>query len=889
MKLGQLRRILSLVIPCQLICLSAGTFQDVLSVEDTVSQNPIIILPFWDVLGPFRIGTREAVWGTDPVEFYGGIQNVSPNESGCFRSPLARNATVQWDRKEYNTSTSNGEQSVAFLLDFIDVDWEFAQKIYGWSAFQYQAWAKGVILNQDVVSRPVNIFTDNILEIRINNMHVFGGDFFGFGRAPVLVELLPGANNISVRLVREVRSMGGIFPPTIQAGLRTQPVSEQPAVVANRVVMPNVVNGKFCTRYGSITVQNQAATWISVHQVVAISKQSSCIVANQRVRLAPGQSRPLKLIFDSAYRWDESLKFVLTYSRQGSMLHEIAFDIQLEHASMSSLQRITFLHPSGSVSYALLKPPLTANATKNERLPVLLNLHGAGVEVDDALARHMFDDAPYLPAWILTPTGMSPWSSDDWHTWGFADAQCAVAAIPDWINSTGWNGPSVYSDKLLVAGHSNGGQGTWYFASHQPDRVLGAAVASGYSSIESYVPYVWWNEADPLRDAILQTSRSSFRHEILADNLVGLPIFQQHGSADDNVPPYHSRLMNTLLAQVGEMAEYSEMLDKGHWFDGSMTTKSMMEFYLRHLKVCYAETTVPTSFTFVVPNSHDMGPRYGVVIDQLSTPDRLGKMKVTIQLHESLVQWHLRTENIYRFHLDPSVRLANAPNQVLIDDLPHAFDVGPGAASFVKSVSNVWGRDVALDWKTLGERYGRQRGVLDAILRSAGPFEVVYDSDETLSIAVQTSRNFLQYFGGDTNIVASSRYEQALDKEANVITIWLGTFVPDSPLPGFPIRLVNEQILFTAADSRLISLNLESGMGGVWLRPLPGERLELVVWGVDEVGLRQAARLVPTIAGAGQPDFVILGNEARWKGHGGAIAMGFLDRNWKISSASYLP
>ncbi|OAL37884.1 hypothetical protein AYO20_02717 [Fonsecaea nubica] len=786
---------------------SATTSQDILAAEATVDQSPVTILPTWDVIGPFRLGTREAVWGADPLEFYGGIQYNTPNGSTCFPSPLARNATVQWARKEYSPRVSNGEHSLTLSLDFDGIDWEFAQKVYGWSAFQYQAWAKGEIFNWDMVSRVVNVFSDNIIELWINDMHVFGGDFFGFGRIPMLVQLHPGVNNISVRLVREVRSMGGGFPPTIQAGLRIKPASEELAVVTDGLVMPNVVNGRFCTRYGSIPVRNQGATWIYVRRIAAVSAECSYVVASQDILLAPGQSRPVKMVFDPNFRLNKSLELVLVYSGQDGRLNEITFTAQPEHVEMSSLQRITYTHPSGTISYAMLKPPPTANKSKSHDLPVIVNLHGAGVEVDGPLARHMFDDAPHLPAWILTPTGMSPWSGDDWHTWGFADAQSAVAAVADWIDTTGWDGPRVYSEKLLVAGHSNG-----------------AAVASGYSSIENYVPYVLWNEASPLQNALLENSRSSFRHEILTENLVGISILQQHGSADDNVPAYHSRLMNVLLAEVGQVVQYAEMLHKGHWFDGTMTTKSMMEFYWRHLTA-----------------------------------------------------WH------------PNARLANAPDQFLIDDVPHVFDAGSGLPPFVKTASNVWGREVTLDWRTLDQRFGRQRGALDAILRTTGPFQVVHDSDQTLSIAVQTSRNFLQYFGADTTVVPFSEYGQALDNEGNVLTICLGLSIPEARFPGFPIRLANEKILITAPGSGSISLHLEAGMGGVWLRPLPRERLELVVWGFDEVGLRQAARLIPTVTGAGQPDFVLLGNEARWKGHAGAIAMGFFDRNWKISSASYLP
>lgn len=70
-------------------------------------------------------------------------------------------------------------------------------------------------------------------------------------------------------------------------------------------------------------------------------------------------------------------------------------------------------------------------------------------------------------------------------TWGAADVQAAVDAIPAWMQAVGWDGLGVSLDDWLVSGHSNGGQGTWFFLTHQPDKLIAAAPVSGYSSIES--------------------------------------------------------------------------------------------------------------------------------------------------------------------------------------------------------------------------------------------------------------------------------------------------------------------------------------------------------------------------------------------------------------------
>ena len=79
----------------------------------------------------------------------------------------------------------------------------------------------------------------------------------------------------------------------------------------------------------------------------------------------------------------------------------------------------------------------------------------------------------------------------------------------------------------------------------------------------------------------------------------------------------------------------------------------------------------------------------------------------------------------------------------------------------------------------------------------------------------------------------------------------------------------------------------EVGMGAIFLRPLLDERLELVVWGFDKQGLRQAARLMPMLTGVGQPDFVIVSKRCAWKGAAGVLAMGLFDNFWKVSRGSF--
>ena len=61
--------------------------------------------------------------------------------------------------------------------------------------------------------------------------------------------------------------------------------------------------------------------------------------------------------------------------------------------------------------------------------------------------------------------------------------EAAVASIPDWIITMGWEGLGVDLDRWVVSGHSNGGQGTWYALTHRSDKIIAATPLSGYLSI----------------------------------------------------------------------------------------------------------------------------------------------------------------------------------------------------------------------------------------------------------------------------------------------------------------------------------------------------------------------------------------------------------------------
>ncbi|KAI9933367.1 hypothetical protein MW887_007840 [Aspergillus wentii] len=184
--------------------------------------------------------------------------------------------------------------------------------------------------------------------------------------------------------------------------------------------------------------------------------------------------------------------------------------------------------------------------------------------------------------------------------------------------------------------------------------------------------------------------------------------------------------------------------------------------------------------------------------------------------------------------------------------------------------------------------YGRQLGAMGAILRSNGTFSICTCSKGVDHVALQISRNRLRYFAADSQLASkhNSTYTPFHNGNndigiGNVMTIAVGDDLPSSQHTGFPIRSAGGHLILfkdcihnhtrqrteidmpLKQECREYHYKYENGLGALFLRPLEGERLELVIWGADISGLEHAARLVPILTGVGQPEFLILSDSCR--------------------------
>ena len=137
------------------------------------------------------------------------------------------------------------------------------------------------------------------------------------------------------------------------------------------------------------------------------------MVETSPFHLASGQTRPLSFRLSAQSSPPLSISLVVIYveSESPDFLLSTSIVTTFSTHNCHSPHKITFLHPGGIVSYAILRAPsknVVPGLSPKKRLPILLNLHGAGLEADSNQVRHMLDSVPDLPSWVIFPTGVTP-------------------------------------------------------------------------------------------------------------------------------------------------------------------------------------------------------------------------------------------------------------------------------------------------------------------------------------------------------------------------------------------------------------------------------------------------------------------------------------------------
>jgi hypothetical protein len=251
----------------------------------------------------------EAAWGADPLEYYGGFSNLNEQSHPIVPSSVGPKGEARWSVvsaklvASKTLSPANESSTVSLRVSFPQVEWPFLQRIYGWSATQWQGWARGSIRVNPLptVDRlsgvsagpvPILLYSEHVLELIVDGVRYYGGDFFAYRRAPLLLQLEPGEHLLEVRLVRDVRSMGGLDnDPAVEVILEGRLARQELEVQNESLLVSDVVEGMFAGEAASVGVTNTGSGDLIVTGLTALD-------VSQLVFMAPLLASCLHSIFE---------------------------------------------------------------------------------------------------------------------------------------------------------------------------------------------------------------------------------------------------------------------------------------------------------------------------------------------------------------------------------------------------------------------------------------------------------------------------------------------------------------------------------------------------------------------------------------------------------------
>lgn len=181
--------------------------------------------------------------------------------------------------------------------------------------------------------------------------------------------------------------------------------------------------------------------------------------------------------------------------------------------------------------------------------PIIVALHGGGDYGDDGVrqtnggvAGAIRTHPEQFPAIVIFPQS----HADHTPGWQQRGGEAALAAIDKAIAE--FHGDSA---RVYLTGLSAGGNGSWYLASHHPDRFAALLVVCGFVSQfrgkQSGVEYppLFPDSTDP--------------YSAVAKKVASLPIWIFHNDGDPTVPVEESRRMFAALKSLGANVQYNEL------------------------------------------------------------------------------------------------------------------------------------------------------------------------------------------------------------------------------------------------------------------------------------------------------------------------------------------
>ena len=218
------------------------------------------------------------------MENQGGFRCLVYDSQAKYRSSLANGGFTKWSlHGALDLVETPNSFETTLRIGFSDVDWAFLQLVYGWAALQYQAWARGYITVGANEPQIITLSTENILEFWVDENLYFGGDLYAYGRAPLVLQLQPGDHRLDVRLIRDLRAMGGMGEPLIEVKLKAVLSIGDLAIVEEKLIAPDVINGKLAGRLASVPVRNEYHGWINIVGIETLDVRTHAEFITRRI------------------------------------------------------------------------------------------------------------------------------------------------------------------------------------------------------------------------------------------------------------------------------------------------------------------------------------------------------------------------------------------------------------------------------------------------------------------------------------------------------------------------------------------------------------------------------------------------------------------------------
>lgn len=528
---------------------------------------------------------------------------------------------------------------------------------------------------------------------------------------------------------------------------------------------------------------------------------------------------------------------------------------------------------SNPTMFLVLPPRYPNNGSEGGLKEPILALHGAGVDI---LNQSFWADS--LPrqdrAWVIIPSGRTSWGLD-WHGPSAADAFAAVTALHDILCTRFADWVYPRDTKIIVMGHSNGGQGAWYVASRWPDKVKAVVAAAGYIKSQAYVPWTmsrFSHFIDPALRAVLETSLLPDDNDLFLSNLAHTPVLAIHGGMDDNVPPWHTREAVSVLKEWNPDADvtYHEEPGQPHWWFEVLKNTRVQAFLDRVCCSSYdALTTKCRKFTLTVAVPAESGPMGGWRVHALEVPGRLGRLEV-YEDDEGGVNVKASNISVISFDLSKA-----SVNRFVINSQSIAH------ASL--EAGTIWlEQDTTLSstgWKVVDsyvENFQQPLGRAEAILSADGIIDIVIPSlhrSFELSVALRIAHNLRTYHLLDARILSAHEAENGLACGGNMVVIGCAdSLLVKDLLRRSQSEWSHEGGAWVLNDKKFD--NPTSGLLFLVKRTSIITNTALFLQSSDPGGLERALRLFPIRTGVLVPDWLVVDGRADRIGAGGAEGAG---------------